>query len=200
MIEQKTICGRVDLTEESGLDLIRFWEATPKYFFTPEMLEALRSPDGHLGIYKKDYCYENIGYSIRLRPAQILQDNGAYLSFFPESTEGLVEKALKNIFLKQLESRPESGQRFFFSYDMISNELASMGKNLSFEQIKRSIKIMSCCNITLYKAGQEFWCGFILQDLMRIDYGVEIPADEVRYMVALPIFFSQQNFSKLRWS
>ncbi|MGH1472647.1 MAG: hypothetical protein ACRBCS_15810 [Cellvibrionaceae bacterium] len=172
---------------------IELWEGIPKYFFTPQKMESLRTPKGHADPYKWDFNYNNLPCTVKIQPALLEQEDGSYKAFFPGVTEELVEEALKKVFIsKGLHFPNESESWVRFSLNMIKRELRDCGRSRDISKIKTAIEIMSKCIITLYKENKEVWTGSILQDLTTVgreDYLVN--TTDSYHIARLPLFVSQ---------
>lgn len=180
---------------------VESWESIPKYFFTPAKMKSLRTPDGFAKPYEWNYIYNSESFSVEIQPALLKQKNGGYRAYFPSTTEELVEEALKKIFSDQRNGMhdPKKNESWVkFSLSMLHKELKVRGRERNRNQIKKAIKIMSSCTITLYKNKKEFWTGSILQDLITVGRDEYIDDTNSMHIARLPVFISN-SINKLEY-
>ena len=185
----KFICN--DTHEVSNT--IEVWESIPKYFLTAKKMEKLRTADGYAASYKWEYQYKGIPCAVKITPAAIEQEDGSEKSFFPSTTEELVEEALKKIFSQQQFSihDPQNTESWVrFSLSMIEKELRKRNRTRDRNQIKHAIEVMSSCILTFYKEGKEVWKGAILQDLVTVGREEYLSNTEAHHIARLPLFIS----------
>ena len=172
---------------------VEFWESIPKYFFTPQQVEKLRTDTGHADPYEWSYMFNDVSCAVTIQPALIKQKDGGYKAFFPSVTEELVEEALKKILTDQncgIHDPQKAETWVRFSLSMISRELKARGRTRTRLQIKHAIKVMSGCIITLYREGDEVWTGSILQDLVTVNREKYLSDTDAQHIARLPLFVS----------
>ena len=173
---------------------VEIWESIPKYFFTPKQAEKLRTADGLAKPYQWEYEYNGISCAVKIQPALIEQEDGAYKAFFPNVTEELVEEALKKILTMQHHGIHDANTLetwVRFSLSMVQRELKTRGRTRSRNEIKHAIEVMSSCILTLYKEGKEVWKGSILQDLVTVGREEYLADTDAHHIARLPLFISR---------
>lgn len=179
--------------KDSVSNTVELWESIPKYFFTPQQVEKLRTATGHADPYEQPYNYQGLDCTVTIQPALIKQEDGGYKAFFPSVTEELIEEALKKILTDQnysIHDPAKSETWVKFTLYMVQNELSKRGKTRSLDQIKHAIEVMSLCMLTLSKGKKELWRGAILQDLLTVDREEYIEDSSALHAARLPLFIS----------
>ena len=172
---------------------VEFWESIPKYFFSHQQVEKLRTEKGLAEPYKWSYFFNDTPFTVKIQPALIEQKNGGYKAFFPGVTEELVEEALKKILTDQNYGLhdPKNAETWIrFSLSMLEKELKDRGRGRNRNKIKHAIKVMSGCIITLYREGEEVWTGSILQDLVTVNREKYLSDTDAQHIARLPLFIS----------
>lgn len=192
-VQYDLFCQFVANDKNDISNTVEAWESIPKYFFTPQKSQTLRTASGHADPYKWEYEFKGVAYTVKIQPALIEQKDGGYKAFFPSVTEELVEESLKKIFTDQQygihdPKNKESWVRFTLS--MIQKELKSRNRTRSRNEIKHAIEVMSSCIITLYKDSTEIWKGSILQDLTTVGRKEYLADTDAQHAARLPLFIS----------
>lgn len=176
---------------------IEIWESIPKYFFTPTLMDKLRSEDGLAKPYTWEYTHrrnnETLSYRVEIQPALIKQDSGGYLAVFPSASEEMIEEVLKKLLLEQNlgvhdPDKVESWVRFTLS--MIHKELKSRGRERNRTQIKRSLDIMSQTFIKVFCEDKELYRGPILSDVFFVDREAYLEDADTLWSARLPALLS----------
>lgn len=174
-------------------NMVEVWESIPKYFFTPQQVEKLRTEKGLAEPYKWEFSHNQSVCIVKIQPALVEQKDGRYKAFFPGVTEELVEDALKKIFTDQqygIHDPINSESWIKFTLGSIQKELKHRGRSRDKNEIKHAIEVMSSCIITLYKEESEVWKGSILQDLITIGRKEYIANTDAEHIARLPLFIS----------
>jgi hypothetical protein len=170
---------------------IEIWERIPKYFPT-RSLEKMQPDNGQPDPYEWEYTDDGDNFTVIIQPA-LIKEGGVYKAFFPSVTEELIEEALKKILADQNYGihDPSNYETWVkFSLNMLYRELKDRGCSRSFAEIRRSIDIMSLCNIRFLKNGEQIWNGAFLQEptyIKRKDY---IKNPDALFAARLPVFIS----------
>ncbi len=178
---------------------VEYWESIPKYFLTPKQITKLRTSDGLAQPYEWEYTVKNmegrvLPYKAEIQPALIKQENGSYMAFFPTKAEETMEEVIKKIFTEQQYGihDPQNLESWVkFSYSMIRHELYRMNCGRTYENIKRSLEIMSKCILTVWEGKKEIYTGAILQNYCRVDRDTYLEDPEALHVAQLPVFLSQ---------
>lgn len=186
-------------TPEDCSNTIEEWECVPKYFFTKNLVEKLRTPTGHADPYTWKYTHNDIRgrdkqCQVVIQPALILnKKENKYYAYFPGITEELIEEALKKILSDQNYSFHDS-QKFEtwvkFTLRMISKELKQRGCTRSLPEIKHAISVMNKCIISYSVDGHEIWSGAMLQDLITVGRDDYLEDTNLHHVARLPLFIS----------
>ena len=154
--------------ERDCSNAIEQWEAIPKYFFTRDQIEKLRTKDGLARSFVWNYTHQGRPHRVRIQPALIEQPDGTDKAFFPGTTEELVEEVL----IKMLADRQrgyhddELGDSWvLFSLRDLFRELMRRGRTRNLQQLKHALHVLSRCNITLERDGREIYDGSILSSV-----------------------------------
>lgn len=178
---------------ESVSNTVELWESIPKYFFTPQQAEKLRTAEGLAKPYEQPYKFRGIDCTLSIQPALLKQEDGNYKAFFPNVTEELVEEALKKILTDQnfgIHDPANTETWVKFTLRMVQKELKKWGKTRSLDQIKQAIEVMSLSMLTLSKGKKELWRGAILQDLVTVDREEWLEDHNALHAARLPLFIS----------
>ena len=192
-VQYDLFCQFVANDQNDVSNTVEAWESIPKYFFTPQKTQKLRTESGHADPYKWEYEYKGVPCVVKIQPALIEQKEGGYKAFFPSVTEELVEEALKKIFTDQqygIHDPKNSESWVRFTLSMVQKELKSRHRSRSRNEIKQAIEVMSSCIITLYKDGTEIWKGSILQDLITVGRKEYLADTDAQHAARLPLFIS----------
>lgn len=172
---------------------IDIWEGIPKYFINEKQAAKLRMDNGLANPFRWEYHYKGTLYSVLIQPALIEVREGVFEAHFPGATEELVEEALKKILTEQsqgIHSPQEYETWVKFSLKMLQRELYRRGRGRQVSDIKKAIKVMNRCCLSVYKEGKEVWTGAILQDLVTVDRETYIEDTGAYHVARLPLFVS----------
>lgn len=188
---------------------IELWESVPKYFLTPAQVKKLRSNNGLAKPIKFEYESMRMTCRVEISPASIEQPDGSYLSFFPGVSEELIEKVLVKILAEQKQGFHDSATavtRVFFTLRMIQRELKSRGRERNIAEIKRSIDIMSKCNVNFRREDGITYNGSILENLATVGKDEFLIDNKAQHAAKLPslitdcidrLQFRQYNYCRL---
>jgi hypothetical protein len=182
---------------------IELWDAIPKYAVTPRSQRALRSPDNRLPVHEYRFSYvtrrngQRIESACRvaIQPAAIKTEQG-YVDFYPSTDEELVEEVVRKIFADQqcgLHDPRNAESWVRFSLQMIRRELKLRGKTRSFDEIKRSIDILSKTHVSLFvdDTGDPIYSAPILSDVTRVTRQKYLQDSSTTWLARLPALISK---------
>lgn len=125
---------------------IELWDSMPKYAVSAKAMNKLRTAEGNLPRQEMNFRHKGRDYSIRVTPGIVEDENGKDKSYYPSATEELVEDALRKIAVEQYAGffdRPNFRSGVVFSLYMLRSELQRRGHTRSYQEIKRSLDILS---------------------------------------------------------
>lgn len=170
---------------------IELWERIPKYF-PARTLEKMQPKSGQASPYEWEYTEGADTFMVVVQPASIKID-GVYKSFFPSVSEELIEEALKKILADQNHAihDPEKYITWVtYSLNMLYRELKDKGCTRSFAEIRHSLYVMSKCNISFLKNGEEIWNGNLLQEPVSVRRKDYLANPDALFSARLPVFIS----------
>jgi len=125
---------------------IDLWDSVPRYSVSRQMTAKLRTKDGFLDLLEINFDYKGTHLKAIIQPARIREEDGTTQDYYPSATEELIEDALRKIaackqqgFFDKFNYR--SG--VVFSLHMLREELKKSGHTRSFQEIVKSLKILS---------------------------------------------------------
>jgi len=136
-------------TEEENDKLsntIELWDNIPKYSLSQQAMNKLRTKEGLLPRLEKEFKYKDKLYKIRITAAIVDTKDGLEKAFYPSANEELVEDALRKISAEQQKgffNQPDFKSGVMFSLHMLRNELKKRGHTRSYQEIIKSLNILS---------------------------------------------------------
>ncbi|MGZ8218926.1 replication protein [Methylomagnum sp.] len=125
---------------------IDLWDSIPRYSVSRQAMMKMRTADGFLDLYEISFAYKGAHLKAIIQPARIREEDGRALDYYPSATEELVEDALRKI-------AAEQDRGFFdklnyrcgvvFSLYMLREELRRRGHSRSYQEIMKSLQILS---------------------------------------------------------
>jgi len=133
---------------------IELYDAIPKFAVSARVQSNLRDDKGNLPVYEQEFLYrptapglpKEVQCRMMVQPASIKNPDGSYTQYYPSYDEELVSDVLVKLFSDQQfgSHKPDGSESWVrFSLTMIQSELSARGKTRSFDEIKRSIEILS---------------------------------------------------------
>lgn len=148
---------------------IELWDGVPKYFVSRQDMNKLRQR-GLLPTMSRDFEYRGRAFTVKIRPARLVDEHGKDMEFYPSGREELVEDALRKLAAEQgygFLERQESG--VVFTLHMLRRELGRRGHTLSYQEVVDSLRIMTRCHIEMSAAdGSRVFESPILPSLAAI--------------------------------
>jgi len=142
---QSFLCNN-EAEREQLSNTIDLWDSIPRYSVSRQAMAKMRTADGFLGLLELKFNYKGTCLKAIIQPARIREDPGATLDYYPGANEELVEDALRKI-------AADGGQGFFdksnyrsgvvFSLYMLREELRKRGHARSYQEIFKSLQILS---------------------------------------------------------
>ena len=124
------------------------------------------------------------------------KEGHTFIDYYPSTDEELVEEIIKKIFTDQQcgmhdPGSPESWVRF--SLQMIRKELKVRGKTRSFNEVKRSIDILSTSIVRLYVDSDDtpIYTNPILSDVTRVTRENYLSDGSMTWVARLPALISK---------
>jgi hypothetical protein len=167
---------------------VELWDAIPKYVVTARKQAWAAVKKERLPLYRQQFNYtpqpRETGrvqhLVVTIAPARF-EEAGAdgvphEVEAFPSAAEEMIEEAIRKIFADQINGGLDAKTaRVYFTLGMVHRELKARGKTRSYNEILRSLRIMTACNITI------------------------TPATGGRALVSSPIFFHLAGVSRKDW-
>lgn len=142
---QSFICNND--TERSQLsNTIDLWDSIPRYSISRQAMSKLRTADGFLDLLEIAFVYRGTNLRAIIQPARIREADGTSLDYYPSANEELIEDALRKIATEQLcgfYDKPNYRSGVIFSLYMLREELKQRGHTRSYQEIIRSLRILS---------------------------------------------------------
>lgn len=137
---------------EALSNAVDLWDSIPRYAISRVRMNALRTPEGFLGVAELDFNYRGRPLTARIYPAQVKDGEGKWKSYYPSAREELVEHALRKISAEQHsgffeEQSYRSGARF--SLYQLRKELEQQGHSLRYDQLIEALDILSVSSIEI---------------------------------------------------
>jgi len=157
---QKFLCN-TDEERDQLSNTIELWDSMPKYAISAKAMTKMRTAEGHLPRQELSFRHKGREYTVRITPCLVEDENGQEKAYYPGATEELVEDALRKIAVEQYSGffdRPNFRSGVVFSLYMLRNELQKRGHTRSYQEIKRSLDILSSSIIEIRMPEDQ---GFI---------------------------------------
>lgn len=183
---------------------IELWDAIPKYGISARTQNRLRDKGGRLPIDEYEFEYRPssvvnsppIRCKLSIQAASIKSDDGQ-TDFYPSVDEELIEQVLKKIFTDQnygLHDVRQNESWVRFTLYMIRKELQARGKTRSYQEIIRSLEIMtrSILEVEIIGKGKRLlYTNPILTDLTRITRSDYLDDPKSMWCARLPAIVSK---------
>jgi hypothetical protein len=146
--------------EDKYSNTIEFYDAVPKYFTNKrQMAEMREGPEGreiYLPTLEREFKYQDITYSLKIKPARAEGRHGNELEYYPSEQEEIVEEALRKIACDRLNGvylGPSAGVQF--SMYELREELHKRGHSMSHDELRRSLLICRSAGLHIERKGGE---------------------------------------------
>ena len=91
-----------DDPDEKFSNTIEFYDAIPKYFSNPRLMESMRKDGIYLPRLERDFQHRGETYKVTIRPARLAGRDGMDKEYYPGPREELVEEALRKLACERL--------------------------------------------------------------------------------------------------
>lgn len=136
-----TAAERDQLSNTSDL-----WDSVPRFSVSRQAMNKMRTQDGFLNLLELNFNYRGTSLRAIIQPARVREADGTTLDYYPSANEELVEDALRKIATDQQKGffdKPNYRSGVVFSLYMLREELKRRGHARSYQEIVRSLKILS---------------------------------------------------------
>lgn len=142
---QSFLCNTQDEKDRLS-NTVELWDSIPKYSISQQAMNKMRTKEGLLPRLEKEFKYRDQEYKVRITAAIIDTEDGKEKAYYPSSNEELIEDALRKIAAEQYKGffdKPEYISGVIFSLHLLRNELKRRGHTRSFQEIIKSLQIIS---------------------------------------------------------
>jgi hypothetical protein len=125
---------------------IDLWDSIPRYSISRQAMAKLRTADGFLDLHEIAFTYKGNRLKVIIQPARIREADGSSLDYYPSASEELVEDALRKLATEQQRGffdKENFRSGVIFSLYMLREELKRRGHARSYQEIMRSLQILS---------------------------------------------------------
>ena len=165
---QNFLCNTDDERQKLS-NSIELWDSVPRYSMSRVAMEKRRGLDGNLPLLKLEFEHRAKVYKVSIQPSivevkSICIKNGAIetkqIAYYPSVNEELVEEVLRKFAVdkqKGFFDKANEKSGVCFSLYQVRAELKKRGHSRSFNEIKRSLEILSgsVIHITTISGGNE---------------------------------------------
>lgn len=134
---------------------IELWDSLPKYTLSQQAMNKRRTTEGLLPRLERSAVYRQREYKIRITAAIVDDETGTAKAYYPSANEELIEDALRKIAAEQYRGffdRPTFKSGVVFSLNMLRRELQKRGHTRSYQEIVRSLQVLSGSTIEIMLA------------------------------------------------
>ena len=125
---------------------IDLWDSVPRFSISRQAMIKLRSGKGFLDLLELTFNYRGASLKAIIQPARIREEDGTTQDYYPSANEELVEDALRKIAADQNHGyfdRINYRSGVVFSLYMLREELKRRGHARSYQEITKSLRILS---------------------------------------------------------
>lgn len=125
---------------------IDLWDNIPRYSISRQAMGKLRTAEGFLDLHELTFSYKGNRLKVIIQPARIREEDGKTTDYYPSASEELVEDALRKIAAEQQRGffdKTNFRSGVVFSLYMLREELRQRGHSRSYQEIIRSLQILS---------------------------------------------------------
>jgi hypothetical protein len=142
---QKFLCNTAAERDQLS-NTIDLWDSIPRYSVSRQAMMKMRTADGFLDLYEISFTYKGTHLKAIIQPARLREEDGRTQDYYPSASEELVEDALRKIAAEQ--DRGFFDKRNYrcgvvFSLYMLREELRRRGHSRSYQEIMKSLHILS---------------------------------------------------------
>jgi hypothetical protein len=142
---QSFLCN-TEAEREQLSNTIDLWDSVPRYSVSRQAMIKMRTADGFLGLLEIKFNYKGASLKAVIQPARIREEGGSTLDYYPSANEELVEDALRKIAAEEQQGffdKPNCRSGVVFSLYMLREELKKRGHARSYQEIVKSLQILS---------------------------------------------------------
>jgi hypothetical protein len=142
---QNFLCNS-EAEREQLSNTIDLWDSVPRYSVSRQAMIKMRTADGFLGLLEIKFSYKGASLKAVIQPARIREEGGATLDYYPSANEELVEDALRKIAAEEQQGffdKANCRSGVVFSLYMLREELKKRGHARSYQEIIKSLQILS---------------------------------------------------------
>jgi hypothetical protein len=180
-----------DDPDEKFSNTIEFYDAIPKYFSNPRLMESMRKDGIYLPRLERDFQHRGETYKVTIRPARLAGRDGMDKEYYPGPREELVEEALRKLACERLNGvylDDQAGVQFTI-YEL-HKELQARGHDFARMSLVESLRICNESHIRVTKDHGELVLGspiFPVLLLARKKEWIQNPKDTRCYVQFHPL-------------
>jgi len=142
---QNFLCN-TDVERDQLSNTIDLWDSIPRYAMSRQAMNKARTDKGFLDLLELKFNYRGASFKAVIQPARIRDEDGTTQDYYPSATEELIEDALRKIATDQNHGyfdKPNYHSGVVFSLYMLRDELKKRGHARSYQEIIKSLRILS---------------------------------------------------------
>src|SRR6266568_3685145 len=180
-----------DDSDEKFSNTIEFYDAIPKYFSNPRLMDSMRKDGIYLPRLERDFQHRGETYKVTIRPARLTGRDGMDKEYYPGPREELVEEALRKLACDRLNGvylDDQAGVQFTI-YEL-HKELQARGHDFARMSLVESLRICNESHIRVTKDHGELVLGsaiFPVLLLARKKEWIQNPKDTRCYVQFHPL-------------
>lgn len=180
-----------DDPDDKFSNTIEFYDAIPKYFSNPRLMDTMRKDGIYLPRLERDFQHRGEAYNVTIRPARLTGRDGMDKEYYPGPREELVEEALRKLACDRLNGvylDDQAGVQFTI-YEL-HKELQSRGHDFARMSLVESLRIGNESHIRVTKDDGELVLGspiFPVLLLARKKEWIQHPKDTRCYVQFHPL-------------
>ena len=139
-----------DDPDEKFSNTIEFYDAIPKYFSNPRLMESMRKDGIYLPTLERVFQHRHETYTVQIRPARVRGRTGAEKEYYPSPREELVEEALRKLACDKMNGvYLDNLAGVQFTLYELKHELKSRGHDIDLPRLIEALKICNGVNMTV---------------------------------------------------
>lgn len=142
---QNFLCN-TDFERDQLSNTIDLWDSIPRYSVSRQAMSKARTEQGFLDLLELKFNYRGASFKAVIQPARIRDEEGTAQDYYPSANEELIEDALRKIAADQNHGyfdKPNCHSGVVFSLYMLRHELKKRGHARSYQEIIKSLRILS---------------------------------------------------------
>lgn len=142
---QNFLCN-TDFERDQLSNTIDLWDSIPRYAVSRQAMSKARTEQGFLDLLELKFNYRGTSFKAVIQPARIRDEAGTAQDYYPSANEELIEDALRKIAADQNHGyfdKPNCHSGVVFSLYMLRHELKKRGHARSYQEIIKSLRILS---------------------------------------------------------